>query len=322
MLRIRDFIETTDKLIFSVVSYHHPLDRCIAFLRYYPYTNGNRKRGEEAFQKITSTKESYKFLETHFPGYILHLAEGSTLQCVPRETISKIYRPTERLKEIYKEHKDHLEEKTLKLSDVFSEIPRNKKGVTGSVLVGLHLENSDIDFVVYGTKNFDKARTILGNYGDGLMPLNRKQWHQAYEKRFPGKRTLTFDEFMRYEKRKSHKGVINGSIFDILFVRGYDEINEGRFDLNSRRIGRVKQRCRVVDASLAFDYPAVYKVEGESKVREVAVYTHTYAGQAFEGENIEVSGVLEEVLGEEKKHYFRIVVGTTREAEGEYIKVI
>ena len=69
----------------------------------------------------------------------------------------------------------------------------------------------------------------------------------------------------------------------------------------------------VTDASLAFDNPAVYEVEHES-VSRVLSFTHTYSGQALAGETIEACGVVE-LHGDEEW----LIVGTTREARGEYI---
>ena len=71
--------------------------------------------------------------------------------------------------------------------------------------------------------------------------------------------------------------------------------------------------AKVTDASLAFDSPAVYEVEHES-VNRVLSFTHTYSGQAREGEIIKASGICEHHGNE---HW--LVVGTTREARGEYI---
>jgi uncharacterized protein len=69
----------------------------------------------------------------------------------------------------------------------------------------------------------------------------------------------------------------------------------------------------VKDASLAFDNPAVYEIEHDSITR-VLSFTHTYSGQARAGETIEACGVVEE-HGDERW----LIVGTTREARGEYI---
>jgi len=49
-------------------------------------------------------------------------------------------------------------------------------------------------------------------------------------------------------------------------------------------------------------------------VSRVISFTHTYSGQALAGETIEAAGVLEE-HGDTQW----LIVGTTREAKGEYI---
>jgi len=55
-----------------------------------------------------------------------------------------------------------------------------------------------------------------------------------------------------------------------------------------------------------------------SIITEAISFTQTYAGQAWPGEVVEVAGVVEET-GSNRR---RIVVGSSREAPGEYIKVI
>ena len=321
MLRIRDFVESRERLVFAVTSYYHPPDRAIAFLRYYPSPQGERRRGGERFAKIAGTDDSFSILKA-YPWYLFPSeVTGSLLQAVPLERIARVYHPAERLAGIYRSPKDPLEERALELSEFFSGIPREKKGITGSLLVDLHdPQASVIDFVVYGLKDHARARGVLrkGLEEGTFEPPSREDWYRAYKKRFPRAETLTFEEFLWYEGRKYHKGIIDGKIFDILLVREPQEI-EGRYsERRFRRWEETKLQCLVTDASLAFDSPAVYMVEGE--VEEVVSFTHTYAGQALGGEEIEVSGRLEEVQ-EVGRSYMRVVVGTTREAEGEYIKV-
>jgi hypothetical protein len=321
--RIRDFIETKDGLIFSVVSYYHPSDRYLAFLRYYPSEDGEREFRGRRYKKVPSTGDSFRFLQENFPDHIFYSeVTKSGLQCVPVESVSKIYYPWRRLGEILGKPRSPYEKKVAKLSEIFAEIPKGKKGITGSALVGLHRETSDIDFVIYGTENHQRAREILREaIGSGVArELSHEEWMSAYKKRFPKGKILSLDEFLWHEKRKFHKGVIDGTIFDILLVRDYEEITEKYSDKKFNRRGKVTVTCAVRDSSFAFDSPALYQVHCRNQIKEVASYTHTYAGQAFRGEKIEVRGYLEEVEG--KENYQRIVVGTTREAEGEYIKVI
>ena len=66
----------------------------------------------------------------------------------------------------------------------------------------------------------------------------------------------------------------------------------------------------------AFDYPAEFKID-HAQIKSVVSFTATYNGQAINGETIEVSGLVEQ----NSQGVKRIVVGSSREAYGEYIKV-
>src|SRR5690606_42010317 len=70
----------------------------------------------------------------------------------------------------------------------------------------------------------------------------------------------------------------------------------------------------VTDAHLSHGDPAVCEV-GHDEVSRVLSFTLTYGGQALEGELIEARGVCEK-HGDETW----LIVGTTREARGEYIR--
>jgi hypothetical protein len=324
-LRIRDFIETVDGNIFAVVSYFHPQDRYIAFLRYYPDPSGDRTKDGVPYRKVASTAQSFQFLEKTYPDHLFYSdVTGGMLQCVPLDKVEKVYRPQEVLERIMEEPRSEAEERVVELADLLEDIPQDMKGVTGSLLLGLEGGSSDIDFVVYGRENHQEARETLKEWleeGDTIRPLTEDEWMAAYEKRFPTEKTLTFDEFLWHEERKNHKGVIGDTPFDILMVREWDEIQGIYGEEAYIRGGPVKMVCTVTDASYSFDSPSVYGVSArDRRVSEVVSFTHTYAGQAVEGEKIEVQGYLEEVKG--RRNTFRIVVGTTREADGEYIKVL
>jgi predicted nucleotidyltransferase len=115
-----------------------------------------------------------------------------------------------------------------------------------------------------------------------------------------------------HEQRKWNRGQIEGTYFDILYTRSYDEIMSAPSG-KGPVLGTVTIEAKVKDASLAFDNPAIYEVEHES-VSRVLSFTHTYSGQAVAGETIGACGVLEQ-HGDERW----LIIGTTREARGEYI---
>jgi hypothetical protein len=73
----------------------------------------------------------------------------------------------------------------------------------------------------------------------------------------------------------------------------------------------------VTDDYRAFDFPAHYSIDN-AVTPEVVSFTHTYVGQARVGETIEVTGAVECDSASGQR---RLVVGSSREAIGEYIKV-
>ena len=51
-VRTRDFIISTDGLLFASTNYIHPEDRIICFLRYIPDENGDREKDGIRYSKV------------------------------------------------------------------------------------------------------------------------------------------------------------------------------------------------------------------------------------------------------------------------------
>lgn len=330
--RTRDFIYTDDDLYFATTSYLHPEDRILSFLRYVPDEKGERSKNGRKYTKVDS-KQAYEFLSNKHPEYLYDCdITGVKMMGVPLNKVKEILRPDERLKGIIDSYNNEdLLKKVVELADIFhhqADIPYSKMGISGSILPGLYDPNvSDLDFVIYGLKNHRKAREKFGEIKDksDLKSISDEYWAHLYEKRIKDT-SLSYEEFQWYEKRKNNRGVFKGVLFDILATRDWDEIKGKYGDEKFESMGTAMVECRVKDALAAFDNPAVYKIEGlnilEGKnvdITEIASYTHTYSGQAREGEEIIAKGKLEKVTGRNSR--YRILVGTTRESIDEYIKL-
>lgn len=303
----RDFIETQERFIFAVVAHGTEQGRALAFLRYVPVGARWRKVG---------TDEAQRLLSSRYPQYLYYSAMRDVhLHGVPLAAIRKIYRPRSRMRDIVrKKGCDSLEDKAARLLTLFTEqgLDQASVGITGSMLIGQHNRDSDIDLVIYGRSPFHRARGIIEQLvADGVLQgLDDDLWRGAYARRGC---SLTLEEFVWHERRKYNKAAIAGTKFDIGMVTERAPSLCQRF----RKQGKLKTRAIVSNDCYAFDYPARYLLDGED-VAEVVSYTATYVGQARTGETIEVLGMLE---GSEKGEW-RVLVGTTREASGEYIKVI
>jgi len=330
--RTRDFIHTSDDLFFATTSYLHPEDRILSFLRYIPDKDGDRSRNGHKYSKA-DTIQAYEFLGQKHPEYFYDDdIKGVKMMGVPMDKIQRILKPEKRLKEIIKsDNNNDLLKKVVKLADIFNEyadINYSKMGISGSILPGLYdLAVSDLDFVIYGLKNHKKAMETFGEIKDksDLMSISDEYWIKLYEKRIKDS-SLSYEEFQWYEKRKNNRGLIDGTLFDILATRDWSEIKGKYGEERYEFIGNATIQCRVKDAIASFDNPAVYKIEDinflegqEVNITEIASFTHTYSGQAKDGEEIIAKGKLEKVTG--KNERIRLVVGTTREAINEYIKL-
>ncbi len=310
----------------------HPEDRILSFLRYIPDINGDRIRNGKKYSKV-DTKQAHDFLSSKFPEYLYDDSiKGVKMMGVPLGKVKQILKPEERLKEIMKSNDNNdLLKKVVKLADIFHEyagISYSKMGISGSILPGLYDQNvSDLDFVIYGLKNHKKARDTFGEIKDKspLKSISDEYWMKLYEKRIKDS-SLSYKEFKWYEKRKNNRGVINGTLFDILATRDWNEIKGKYGDERYESLGNATIECNIKDAIASFDNPAVYKIEDvnilegrEVNITEIASFTHTYSGQAKNGEEVIAKGKLEKVIGQNGR--IRLVVGTTRESIDEYIKL-
>ena len=295
--RLRDFIVTNEDWIFAVADYFHR-DGIRSILRYVPDPQG--PRGVEKRYRKLDFDDAFVFMKKSRPDWV------SDVHIVPRDSVKEILAPDRRLPSIIKKNeKVKAIVRTLK-----KQVPIGKMGVTGSLLAGLETESSDIDFIVYGNSWFT-ARDIIKQEKKKKNPITEisdEMWHDIYKKR---RADISFDEFLLHEARKGNRGMVGGTYFDLLYVRDWEDIAPcyRGIDIGNRTI-----EATVTNANFAFDSPAIYKID-HPEISYVLSYTHTYAGQALPDERIEARGMVE-IIGNMK----RLVVGTTREPKGEWIR--
>ncbi|MEN6397321.1 MAG: nucleotidyltransferase domain-containing protein [Methanoregula sp.] len=296
-IRLRDFVVDPDGWLYAVSTYDNEKNvGCV--LRYVPDETGGRvspsgKRYrkydfEDAYRKITAEKPAYSGL----------------VQRIPATELQRVLKPDQEITRIAASH-----HRVHKLLDLFR-LPQGAVGCTGSLMCGLENETSDIDMVVYGKHWFTAQALVKQGIADGRIEgMSPDMWRKVYDKRKP---EIPYEVFVLHEQRKWNRGQIDGTYFDILYTRSYDNL-AGAPSGKGEVLCKQTIVAKVTDASLAFDNPAVYNVEHES-VTKVLSFTHTYSGQALAGETIEACGVLEQ-HGKERW----LIIGTTREAKGEYI---
>lgn len=302
----KDFIQTCEGLIFAVVEQGLENGKVLCFLRY--VLDGS------SWRKLATT-DANQFLKTHYPQYLFFSEEKSAyLHAVDVEAITVHHQPTQRLQTILaKKNPDTIEQDLISLCQVLlaQGIQLQNLGITGSLLIGAQNPASDIDLVVYGRNKFHELRGIVAQLikNNILQSLDKQAWLASYQRR---QCDLSYSDYVWHEQRKYNKALINQRKFDLNLI----ELSAEEPSLSYTKQGMIVVRATVLDAQYSFDYPARFLIDHE-KVSEVVCYTATYTGQAMTGERIEVSGQLEVSSAGQ----VRILVGSSREASGEYIKI-
>jgi predicted nucleotidyltransferase len=308
----KDFIETAEGLLFAVVKSGVEQGRVLCFLRYI-YLNNEWKK--------VATTEANQWLKQNHPEY-LHYSNAidAFLHAVDMGRIVRHYQPKQRLWELLDlpciKNLADLDGATRDLISLCQLLQRadldiDQIGVTGSLLIGTQNTDSDLDLVFYQRSAFQQARKIIAAFiAEGqCQALTRQDWQESFARRDCA---LSFADYVWHEQRKFNKGLINQRKFDLSLVIEHVEPED-----IYHKVGMMTLTTLVTNDERSFDYPAEFLIDHQ-EIYSIVCFTATYSGQAQTGEWIEVAGQLE-VSDSGCK---RIVVGSNREARGEYIKVL
>lgn len=308
MFLAKDFIETREGLIFAVVENGLEQEKVLCFLRYHKL-DGQWKKLE--------TGAANNFLSLHYPHYLYYSSlKQAHLHAVCPQDIIQHHQPRKRLKSLLNDQAtDSVINDLLLLCHLFKDKGLNLDliGVTGSVLIAAQKQSSDIDLVFYCREIFHQARALIPqliNQG-ACSELDENAWKTAFNRR---NCEITYADYLWHELRKKNKLLINQRKVDLSFVSSKVQTT----GLSCyKKLQATTLKVQVFDASLAFDYPAIFLIN-HPHIHSIVCYTATYTGQAEAGEWVEVAGFVEQAENGEQ----RIVVGSTREAKEQYIKVM
>ncbi|MCS7115194.1 MAG: hypothetical protein RMJ15_10155 [Nitrososphaerota archaeon] len=323
-------VESVEGVIFDVKGLVHPPDKVIAFPRFIPYLEGPRRRGKQAYMKIYSLKERFEFLERVLPAYVFYDEVFDEKLCeVPMEKVKRVYSPIKRLQRLRKgENLDGLETAALHCLKILKEearVPWSCLGVSGSLLVGLHSAESDIDPIVYGVENCHKVHEALQRLmAEGSTPFRRYTIDELKALfAFRSKDTaMSFEDFVKVESRKVFQGKFSDMDFFIRFVKAPSEAGERYGEIQYRNVGYARIEAVVVDDSEAIFTPCKYKIEDTKvfdgprlkPIGEITSFRGRFCEQAEKGERIVAQGKVEHVKdNRNREEYYRLLIGNKPE---------
>ncbi len=324
-VREGDLIEAVDGNIFDVKGLVHPPDKIVAFIRFTPDPNGERSRGNLRYRKVYALHERYALLRAKFPEYLVLDPVFKQWLCeVPISMVRKHYKPVEFLSQLrHKRSVNRLEEITLELTRLLrnrAAIDWSALGVSGSLLVGLHTERSDIDLVVYGSRNCRKVHAALSRLTrerkGGVKPYDERDLRTLFD--FRSKDTIVeFEDFVRTESRKVLQGKFQDRDYFIRCIKGWSETAETYGSVRYEATGEATVSALVTDDSDMIFTPCTYqmdRVQARSgkvprRLREIASFRGRFCEQAKTGERIVARGMVERVKEKGRKEYFRLLLG-------------
>ena len=319
-----DIIETVDHVFFDVKGFVHPPRKVVAFIRFIPDPKGDRKKDSLTYRKVYPLKERYELLRKLLPKYLVFDPVFDKQLCeVPVEAMKHHFKPVEGLARLRcRDDLDKVEADALEFAKLLKKeanVSWSGLGISGSLLIGLHKSDSDIDPMIYGSENCRRvyeALKSLMQQEDGLVkPYTTKDLRCLFD--FRSKDTvMPFEDFLRTESRKVLQGMFRQRDFFIRCVKDWSEIEDEYGKVRYKSVGYAKIKARVTDDSEMIFTPCRYKVtdvkflEGvqAEPLEEIVSFRGRFCEQARNGETVIAWGKVEKVQGGGQEFY-RLLLG-------------
>ncbi len=305
--RPKDYVASDDGLLFAVVSDRIEQGRVLTYLRY--------KKQNATLAKL-STIEAAAFIKQHRPDLIFHSTYADIeLHGLPTTAICKHYRPEQTVPRLLnKTNPDHKQQTAIEWIELLLHcgLAQDSIGITGSLMLDSHHAQSDIDVVIYGRAHFVQCiAAIKQQIGMGkLAMLEHADLMASYLRRDC---ELDFQTYADHQQQKYNQYRYGDTKVDLSLIPTDDEkvAESGPY----KKLGHKTIRALIVDDTYSYDFPARYVIKHDT-IYELVAYTATYTGQATIGDTVEAAGYIEQ----DQNGIMRLVVGTSREAKGQYIK--
>jgi len=289
--------------IFYAKGVEHPPGKVIAYPKYVLDPKGERMDARRRrYRKLFTQEEQLRYLREYYNEYLVYDPYiGEEVPEIPLDSFNEVYDPLKRAKELLASSKPGIErDATDMILDLSSGFDNDEIGISGSLLVGLHNESSDIDLVVYGEDKGRKVYEILKERLKEEKDYKRysKGNAEALYKRRREETPISWDEFLKQERRRILEGYYRNREYSIRLVRQSNSYGSKIV----RKLGEATLVLEVMDSRESIFTPCRYAVrslkvvrgpETGRKVELIYSLRERFTEIASEGDVIEARGEVE-----------------------------
>ncbi len=262
-------------------------------------------------EKLYTAANYQSFIDTfrkNFPDYLYFcLFRNKELISVPIKNIAQVFVPKDCLQVILKMEKhDRIQAMAVELITMLSKesgVALSYFGMHGSIALNMHSEESDIDFVVYGSSNFRIVEKTI----DRLVQAG----------------TLRYLFGNKLDRARKFKGKYKDKIWMFTAARLPQEATDQYGEYRFTTMHPVKFQAVVSDDSEAIYRPAIYhfkeytpldeqsKLPADQMPMRILSNIGCYRNVARNGDKIKVAGMLEKMENTKTgAAAYQVVVGT------------
>lgn len=296
----KDIIISKDFNVYMVYSNINSYGYVYAYLKYI-YTGKGLWKGYERVFKFYGVHNLMSISQS----FLYEPCYDVSFPIILRSVVHKHLKPECKLKHIISRTNNRLEEIAV---EIYENIGIENMGITGSLLAGISHQKSDIDFVIYGTKN---SMDFMSSF-KGFVKDN--EWIYETQKNYK----ISIDVAKElYDVRV--RGVYKGIKYSFLFVNPFPQ---KYCDKVCKRVGEGEIIGDIDDNSSSLFYPSIVSLSNVSSVkgghlpRVLVSYEGIYSTLLYKAKRIFAHGMLMKCDDGE----IRIVIGD-RDVRG-YVKKI